>query len=346
MARPPFAQQGSTRHAAGLSLVELLVAIAIGLVVVAGVVQVYLSARQAYRATEALARVQEAGRFAISALMRDIRMAGYSGCADPGGIPVNNIVDLDGDGSADSGYTLGTAAAVRIDDEITTGPGVAGTDRITLLFAEPRMVPIVSAGNAGSTAEVKIASNPYGFQAGDVIVVTDCQQADVFAATTVSGGGAGGSPVTIAIAAANNTTPRLSKDYRKDYTWAMQVVSRSYFVGDTGRTDASGQPIYALYRQDDGGTPVELVEGIQGMEISVALDTDGDGAADARSDSPGSVPADEIVAVTVSLWARSTVDYVVETPRSFSVGTETVNPTDNRLHLVFTATAGLRNRLP
>lgn len=343
MTRPPSATRGATRHAAGLSLVELLVAIVIGLIVVAGVVQVYISAKQAYRATEALARVQEAGRFAISAMMRDIRMAGYSGCADPDGIAVNNIVDLNGDGSADSGYTLGTAAAVRIDDEITTGPGVAGTDRITLLYAMPQMVPIVSTGNAGSTAEVKIAANPYGFQAGDVLVVTDCQQADVFAATTVS---AGGSPVTIAIAAANNTTPRLSKDYNKNYAMAMQVVSRRYYVGDTGRTDASGQPIYALYRQDDGGTPVELVEGIQGMEVSVALDTDGDGAADSRSTSPGTVPADQIVAVTVSLWARSTDDNVVETPRSFSVGTETVSPSDKRLHLVFTATAGLRNRLP
>ncbi len=352
MTHPPFAKQGSTRHAAGLSLVELLVALAIGLIVVAGVVQVYISARQAYRATEALARVQEAGRFAISALMRDIRMAGYSGCADPDGIPVNNIVDLDGDGSADSGYTLGTAAAVRIEDEITTGPGVAGTDRITLLYAMPQMVPIVSTGNVGgtgttpATAEVKIAANPYGFQAGDVIVVTDCQQADIFAATTVSGGGAGGSPVTIAIAAANNTTPRLSKDYNKNYAMAMQVVSRRYFIGDTGRTDAGGQPIYALYRQDGSDPAVELVEGIQGMEISVALDTDGDGAADTRSTSPGGVPADQIVAVTVSLWARSTDDHVVESPRSFTVGTETVSPSDKRLHLVFTATAGLRNRLP
>jgi len=117
-------------------------------------------------------------------------------------------------------------------------------------------------------------------------------------------------------------------------------------VGDTGRTDASGQPIYALFRQDNGGTPVEVADGIHGMEISVALDTDGDGAADARSSSPGSVPADQIVAVTVSLWVRSAEDHVVESPRTFSVGTETVNPSDKRLHLVFSATAGLRNRLP
>ena len=340
----------STRAIRGLSLVELLVALAIGLLIVAGVVQVYISARQAYRTTEALARVQEAGRFALSFLARDIRMAGYSGCANAESIPVNNIVDLDGDGSADSGYSLDTAAAIRIDDDITSGPGAAGTDRLTVLLAIPRMVPVVSTGNSSATAEVKIASNPYQFKAGDVIIVTDCQQADIFAATTVSGGvsggGAGGSPVTIAIAAANNTTPRLAKDYNATYAWVMRVVSRRYFVADTGRTDASGQPVYALYRQDNGGTPVELVEGIQGMEISVALDTDGDGAADTRSDSPGSVPADQIVAVTVSLWARSTDDHVVETPRSFSVGSETVSPSDNRLHLVFTATAGLRNRLP
>jgi len=126
----------------------------------------------------------------------------------------------------------------------------------------------------------------------------------------------------------------------------MSFVIRKYYVGNTGRTDTSGQPIYALYRQDGGAPPVELVEGVQGMEISVALDTDGDGTADTRSNTPGAVPADQIVAVTVNLWVQSLLDHVVESPRSFSVGSETVNPSDNRLHLVFTATAGLRNRLP
>ena len=326
----------------GLSLVELLVAIAIGLLVVAGVVQVYVSAKQAYRATEALARVQEAGRFAISALVRDIRMAGFTGCPAPGSGNITNIADLDGDGNPDSGYDLTPSNAVSVQDEVTSGPAVPGTDTITIRYASSEMVPVVSTGNATSTAEVKIPANPYGWSAGDVIVVTDCERADIFGATTVS---SGAGVVTIAIAAANNTQPRLSKDYGTR-ALAMRVLSRTYYVGNTGRTDAGGQPIYALYRQDGGAPPVELVEGVQGMEISVALDTDGDGSADTRSNTPGAVPADQIVAVTVNLWVQSLLDHVVESPRSFSVGSETVNPSDNRLHLVFTATAGLRNRLP
>ncbi|HFA60254.1 MAG TPA: hypothetical protein ENJ83_06150 [Rhodospirillales bacterium] len=334
----------------GLSLVELMVALAIGLLVVAGVVQVYLSAKQAYRATEALARVQEAGRFATTALVRDIRMAGYAGCPAPGSGAVTNIVDLDGDGNPDPGYTLDASNAIQIEDEAAGGGGgagsvVAGTDTITLRFAAPQMVAVTSP-MLNETAQVHVAANPYSWAAGDVLIITDCERADIFAATSVaSGGGAVG--VNIAHGANKNTQPRLSKAYSQQ-AFVLSFVTRKYFVGDTGRTDDAGQPIYALYRQDNGGTPVELVEGIQGMEISVALDTNGDGSADTRSDSPGGVSADQIVAVTVNLWVRSLLDNVVESPRTFSLGAETVDPpdTDHRLHLVFSATAALRNRLP
>jgi type IV pilus assembly protein PilW len=61
----------------GLSLVELMVALVLGLVLMTGVLQVFLSSRQTYSANEAMARMQENGRFALEFISRSARLAGY-----------------------------------------------------------------------------------------------------------------------------------------------------------------------------------------------------------------------------------------------------------------------------
>src|SRR2546429_9304018 len=66
-------------RAAGLTLVELLVAMTIGLVLIIGATQVYVDSSKAYGVNEATARLQENARYALSVLEPDIRMSGYWG---------------------------------------------------------------------------------------------------------------------------------------------------------------------------------------------------------------------------------------------------------------------------
>ena len=61
----------------GLSLVELMVALVLGLVLMTGVIQVFLASRQTYATNEAMARMQENGRFALEFISRSARLAGY-----------------------------------------------------------------------------------------------------------------------------------------------------------------------------------------------------------------------------------------------------------------------------
>jgi type IV pilus assembly protein PilW len=63
---------------AGFSLVELMVAITLGLLISTVAVQFILSSRVTYNAVETNSRIQENARFALSFLARDLRMAGYS----------------------------------------------------------------------------------------------------------------------------------------------------------------------------------------------------------------------------------------------------------------------------
>ena len=69
------------RYGQGLSLVEVMVSLVIGMIILAGIFSVYLSNSQSFRFNSQLARIQENGRFALSLLENDIRMAAYGGCA-------------------------------------------------------------------------------------------------------------------------------------------------------------------------------------------------------------------------------------------------------------------------
>lgn len=64
----------------GLSLIELMIAIALGVVLLLGLIQIFGGVRASFNAAEARARIQENGRFALEFLRRDARMAGHLGC--------------------------------------------------------------------------------------------------------------------------------------------------------------------------------------------------------------------------------------------------------------------------
>ena len=61
----------------GFTLIELMIAMLIGVFLMTGVIQIFISAKQAYRLQENLSRLQENGRFAMDMITKDIRMAGY-----------------------------------------------------------------------------------------------------------------------------------------------------------------------------------------------------------------------------------------------------------------------------
>jgi len=67
---------------AGVSLIELMVAIAISSLLILALVEVFAASRTAYQLSAGMARTQENGRFAIDILQRDLRMAGHAGCVN------------------------------------------------------------------------------------------------------------------------------------------------------------------------------------------------------------------------------------------------------------------------
>ena len=68
----------------GVTLVELMIALTLGAVVIAGVVQIFLSGQQSYRLQRGLGLVQDNGRTAVFFLHRGLRIAGLPRQGGPG----------------------------------------------------------------------------------------------------------------------------------------------------------------------------------------------------------------------------------------------------------------------
>ena len=109
-----------SRISRGFTLVELLVAVTIGLLLTVLISQVFVSSRRAYATTDDLSRMQENMRYAHDLLGRSVRMASYMSA--PSNIPVSYdgmIGQFDGNMAAISGKDGPVVGAVTTPDTLT-----------------------------------------------------------------------------------------------------------------------------------------------------------------------------------------------------------------------------------
>ncbi len=318
----------------GLSMVELLVAMAVQFILLAGMVHVYSASKQMSSLNQELSRVQENGRYAMDTLLYDIRMAGYSGCRNLADISPNIIAQ-----SPPSYAVLTDSLTVFENGAGWTNPGsvnrLGGTDVITLQSVRGTGVQLT--GNmSADNANIQTADNPDGLQANDLVLIFDCQSADLFRATSVS---SAGGKVTIAHANSSNTSNRLSKAYQDD-AQVMSFDAHTYFIG----LDANGNP--GLYQHSgSSNVTVLLAQGVQGLELVLAEDTDGDQQPDSYVNGSAVGDWENIIGVRVGFLMQS-ADSTATESRSYSfAGQEANTSSDRRLRKAFWSYAALRNRI-
>jgi type IV pilus assembly protein PilW len=271
-----------TEEMHGFSLVELMVALTIGLIILVAVSTLFVSSRQTYVTQDNLARLQENARFAMQFLVKDLRRAGYYGCvseispesihstlANSSAFEYNAQVALEGAENASASttwYPSGTS----------TLPGgiIGGTDAITIRMADADSSIYIDSEMPNTSAELKVNSVT-GLTTGDIIMVSDCASADIMQITQIqpsalhlqhnAGAGNQYSP--------GNATQVLSKAYSPSLdgqrTRVMKFVTRQYFIAQ----GASGNP--ALWRKDTNVPAVELVDGIESLQVLYGKNTDG-----------------------------------------------------------------------
>lgn len=363
-----------TRRERGLSITELMVSVAISVAVLSALSYIYVGSRGAYRTNEALARVQETGRFALEWIARDLRAAGFMGCLSRGVVPVfysnpkpatlpSNRTLFgyeDGAGFVGSGYEPPSITYVRGDVVL-----------IQSIEFTPRAL-VVEDSNVVN-ANIKIDQNP-GFQQGEFLIVTDCERAAVFTVTP------GGSADTIAHGGNVNgglDTPdhRINPPFRatsRAFVARFGSGPKGYFIG---RNRAGRPSLYRMNAAGAGPDAEEVVENVEDLDFLYGVDTDGDGAVDAYMKASDMAAAnwDQVLSVRVSLVAMSS-EALAETrgqtvsaaiaggqviylrdedgdtvadaqPANISALRREAN-SDRSLRQVFTTTVALRNRLP
>lgn len=331
----------------GVSLVELMISIALGLFLLAGLTYLYVGSKASYGTQTAVSKVQETLRFAFEYLTYDIRMAGYSGCinirdAAPQ-VVANAPVPKVGLGNSLRGYQNGSGWI-----KPSTWPNrVAGTDVIEISYVSNDCGSnLVAPFSNGS--QLFIASNNCGLVDNQVLIVTDCKRADVFRGTFSSSSG----KINVAHGGAQNTQPAGSTCPGGSGKLVSECTTAGNYQGDAFLASLSGWVFYigvnpngipALYRgvSDGSSAPDELVEGVYGMTFRYGLDTAVDSVFMADSYTASPTDWTQVVSVEVTLAARSTEDGAVPSSQSYSYNGATV--TDRRYRQTQATLVGLRN---
>jgi len=339
--------RNSALRQAGISMVEILIALVISLFLLGGIVQVYLANTTTYRFTEALGRVQENGRFALEFIAQDLRMAGFFGCAmfDPEDSEniVNNL-DPDGTGYDDSLHDFVLAGVI----EGTDNDGLNGSDSVTLRGSKAGQLNIVPPFSVNKSANIFVTNNDI-LAPNDIVMVSNCRGADIFQVTNATqsttankmavvhntGTGSPGNYNPDNCQGGNNHC--LSQSYGADAAlFRLQSVTYSIAPG------ASGEP--ALWRSENG-INLELIEGVEELQLLYGLDTDDDDYPNQYVTIDNVADNFDIIAVRIMLMVRSIADPVVEDNQVYTFNGNTVTAADRRLRQEFSTTVALRNRV-
>ena len=339
------ARQSHSLHSAlGFTLVELMVALLLGLIVIGGATSIMLANRQSYRTNEALSQVQESARTAFELLARDLRQAGATGCDNTG--RVGSVLGAGPwwtDWRGLVGYEAGTenpAASIGTEPE----ERVAGTDSFQIRSTEGAAFSLETHDPA--TGTIKLNATAPAIVVDDVLLVCDFDHATIFQVSQYTSGTAtlvyesGGSQ------SPGNCTKGLGFppaacgiNPGNTYTFApnsqvARLSAVSWYIGNNNRPEEGGRSLYRVLL-GPGATPTieEVVAGVIDLQLQYRLE-----GTNAFVDASALSAADwqNVNAVTLTLTMDSADQNVATTQGTNSA----------RVQRAFTHLVTLRNRVP
>ena len=226
----------------GFSMIELIIAMALGLFLMSALVQILLSGKQAFSSVNHLSRIQENGRIATGMLAGDLKRAGYMG----GNSDIPNIFGSAGQTAAAISCATGdtswgrmiTQRIVGLND---TNAGYACITNASYLRGDILTVRYASPWVSGALA------------AGQMYLRSSLFEGKIFAGADQALGA------------------NLVLDQPQS---VHDLVTHSYYVGNSGRT-CSGLPVPSLFRVrlDINGQPLveELLPGIEHLQVQYGV---------------------------------------------------------------------------
>lgn len=343
-----------TRVVRGMTLVELLVGLAIGLFLMTVMGAVYLGSKGTFTSQDSVSRLQENARFSVDLLANDLRMAGFHGCAGQAGGqgPLTNT--LSSPTSLLNNYARGLAASHH--DGSAWSPALDSTLAALAPNSSGDVVTVYHPYGSGWSLTAEMADGSADLQvtttanitSGDILVVADCRGAALFQATNADPGGTGTIEHRTGVSgiAPGVATANLGRAYLQDAT-VHRLQATSYYLADSARQ--SGMSALWSYTSPAYGqatAAVELVTGVERMAITFGIDTNGDRAADKFITADGVSDWTQVVSARVELLLDSPETSSTTAPQPYVFGGSTVTPTDHRMRTVVSLVASLRNTVP
>lgn len=342
----------SARRSRGISLVELMIGLTLSLFILGALARAFGFASESRRSQESIARLMDGGRSATETIGRALRLATYWGCTGADSLDISVRQDARLPANSTTHYAnrglFGVESGNTARDELITWQALDNarsplTSRIS--FAPASIDP--DTGDVTNDPDQVLQVNdqtlfaPPSGSGAVWVSLNNCQTADIF---PLEGSGM------------QHACGGCSRTYSAGAT--LQRIQRNRFYIATG---ARGRPSLFLSRDDAAG--VELVEGVESLEILYALDNDLNGVVDVRP--PGGPPGldyktatqvtalcsstnvgcwDRVASVRISLLMSSVEDGVVPEPQSYYFnGTLQPAPTDRRLRREFVSVVAIRN---
>lgn len=277
----------------GFSVVELMVALLLGLFLVSGVTAMYISSKQSYRMTDNLSRLQESLRFSLEFISSDVRMAGYMPCRFP---PLTRNVmgdSVTGDVTtgADAwfldyfnfgiqGYEGGVSVFPSDLPAVGTNAGdrVAGADAIVVLKGSVYTSSINAHNVTANTFTLQNNFTLNDFDRGRVAIACDPRQASIFQISSVVP-----ASKSVNYASATNIVPGNANTNIGSFGTDAQITTYEpvvyYIANSTQNPSTRSLKRKYLIARTAGPNEIadmleeELLEGVESMQILYGEDT-------------------------------------------------------------------------
>jgi prepilin-type N-terminal cleavage/methylation domain-containing protein len=313
----------------GFSLIELMIAMLLGLLIMAGLVNLFLQSKRSFNQNESIARMQEDARFALETIVTDVSMAGM-------------LTDL----LTPVGIGFDTTLAIGVD----CGPG--GVPNWAFSMVNP-------AGDYATLESVDNATSATANAAHSCIAVADIKPGtDILTVKRVAGraepapeagrvylrtNGTAGLLFTEPVSGAppvNVPVPFQDWEY-------LPVI---YYVQNYAFVVGDGIPTLCRKTLSPAGgassmTTECLARGVEDMQIEFGIDTDNDGSANVYLAAPLASQMSQVVSAKIYLLVRSEesdISYVNDKVYTLS-NAAAYTPNDNFYRRTFSTTVGVRN---
>ena len=357
-------RSASCQTARGMTLIELMVGLAVGLFVSLIAIAVFVSTRTLNVVSNSSARLGENARLAVEALQEDLRHAGFQGChhvSATAPVSVLNSPDAEKAGFLDTGINgvaghrgTGTGFAPVLGqalDDLKPKPN-NNSDIVTVRVPADNLSLGLTAmmASVGAAPQLGTGGTAVGtLRQNDIALIASCKAAAIFQITAdpAATGALAHAAGTSSVSGPGNATANLPQQFGDDAA-VYRLQTRHYYVAQSVLHAGSN----ALWRfrvpcPNCTDNPQELAGGVDRLNVLWGVDTDGDQTVNQYLSADAVTAWDRVASARVQMLVATTSNSsVTQSAQTVSFAGTTITPTDRQLRTVLTEVVTLRNRAP